>query len=247
MRSDTSEPLLVPKRSVDRITGEPKVDYYWDNELAPKVKVEGKLIRQLDSYALIKKDLDNALKWIIEAESLALNSGLPESGGHVHLKDRESGDLIKALFVASLTFYGKCFTTAADGSTRASRSWLDENYRDTHDFYMRYRHSFAAHSGADGFEAAESYVLVHPNRNELLPFMPTLRIQHDIAIWTEEGTRFSELIEHAGSVVALKYDKVVEKIGTDLVLPKGIGFWVTAANEGRSVSLELPSTRRRRK
>jgi hypothetical protein len=157
MNSDTSEPRLVPKRKLDPVTGTLSVDYYWDQRLAPKVQISGKLVERLSGYTLIKKDLDNALCWMKRAEELADGTRKPEEGFFA-VADREAGDAMKAYFVAALAFYGKCFTVAGGRQVSASRDWLDVKYREHHDLYMSYRHNFAAHSGDERLELARTYV-----------------------------------------------------------------------------------------
>jgi hypothetical protein len=241
MRSDTSDPRLVPRRELDQETGEATVNYYWDGELAPKAEITGKLAEQLNGYSLIKKDLDSALKWVRLAESLIKDLKTADGeNGYFQITDRVSGDTIKALFVASLTFYGKCFTSAAGRRTQASRDWLDAQHREVHDFYMNYRHNFAAHSGNERLEFAKTYVLVSPDGQTLIPYLPTARLQPDLALPGEGDPGLAELIEYVGERVVERYNRVAQKIVDELVLPKGSGFWRAAASGKEPVELELP-------
>jgi len=105
--------------------------YYWDGQLARKVEISGRLVEQLNGHTLIKKDLDSALTWIRRAEQLATEvRGIDESQ-YTHIKDREIGDSVKAFFVASLTFYGKCFTEA-DGITGDRPRYSPSRVREAH-------------------------------------------------------------------------------------------------------------------
>src|SRR5215831_3682376 len=106
MRSDTSEPRLTVKRNVDQLTGVPEVTYYWDGHLAPKIEITGKLVEQLSGWAMMAKDLDNSIKWFRQAEAIANNHRAPSDEGYAHMLAREDFDVVKALFVASLTIYG---------------------------------------------------------------------------------------------------------------------------------------------
>lgn len=240
MKSDTSEPRLVPKREINPATGAASINYFWDEHLAPKVEISGKLVDKLSGYTLIKKDLDNALKWMKLAEKLASGVQSPEDKGYVHMTDRETFDVIKAYFVAALTFYGKCFTEAAGRHANASRDWLDVRYRDLHDSYMSYRHNFAAHSGNERFELATTYVLLHPNRRELLPYLPTIRLQPDLALPSPGELGLADLIEHVATKVTDKYNKLSQKIIHDFIIPAGVVHWCSAADKGEPVVLSPP-------
>jgi len=243
MKSDTSEPRLVPKREVDSSTGTGSINYYWDEQLAPKVQISGKVVDQLSGYTLIKKDLDNAFKWMKQAEKLAEGSREPEDKGYFHATDRETFDVIKAYFVAALTFYGKCFTEAQGRHANASRDWLDVKYRDLHDFYMSYRHNFAAHSGDECLELAKTYVLLHPNRRALLPYLPTTRLQPDVALPSPGELGLADLIEHVATKVTERYNKLAQKIINDFVIPAGLVHWCAAADKGDPVEVALPKAK----
>ena len=39
-----------------------------------------------------------------------------------------------------------------------SRDWLEAEYRTVHDYFMKYRHNFAAHSGDEQLELTKSYL-----------------------------------------------------------------------------------------
>jgi hypothetical protein len=239
MRSDTSEPRLVPKRILDPSTGEADVNYDWDGRLVPKIPITGRLIDQLSGYSLIKKDLDSALRWVGSAKKIA--STHPNWGqlGYFHATDRESFDLVKAYFVASLAFYGKCFTEAAGRHAQVSRDWLDTNYRTVHDEVMKYRHNLAAHSGDERIENTKTYVLLKPDRTAFLPFLPTARFQPDVIFPSEAELGFEELIKHVGAKVAERYDKVAQKIIGECIIPAGVSFWAAAAEKGDPVPLSV--------
>jgi hypothetical protein len=241
MTSDTSVPKLVPRREVDQVTGIADISYYWEERLAPKIQITGKLVDQLSGYTLIKKDLDNALQWVRLAETLTSAHRKSGEKGYFHAKDRKDFDIIKAYFVASLTFYGKCFTEAAGRNAQVQRDWLDIKFRDLHDFYMKYRHNFAAHSGDERLELARTYVLVHPDRRSLLPYLPTARLQPGVALFDEGELGFGNLIEHAANKVVEKYSKLAQKIIDECVFPVSVEDWSSAADKRELVSLKLSS------
>jgi hypothetical protein len=244
MKPDNSVPRLVPKRDLNPTTGAAEISYYWDQKVARKVQIRGKLADQLSGYTLIRKDLDNALNWIQLAEKLVMAHHKPVDGTYFfHATNREAFDLIKAYFVAALSFYGKCFTEAAGRHAQVSRDWLDANYRELHDYYMKYRHNFAAHSGDEQLELAKTYVLVHPDGKEFIPFLPTARMQPDVVLPNSGEPGLGELIQHVLEKVLAKYDRLSQKIIHDLVIPAGVEFWVAASEKNEVVCLGFPAKR----
>ena len=241
MRSDTSEPPPTVARRVDQQTGVPEATYYWDGQLAPKIEIAGRLVEQLSGCSMIAKDLDNSLKWFRQAENMSNEHRSPSDGGYIHMTAREQFDTVKALFVAAVTFYGKCFTESSGRRAQLSRADLDLKYRETHDHFMAYRHNLAAHSGEGGFESAKTFVLITPDRKGFVPLLPTARFQHDLALSDKGDIGFGELIEHARAKAGQRYDKLARKIINELILPAGVEFWCSAADSGRPVVLAGPS------
>jgi len=240
MRSDTSEPRLVTKRQIDQTTGVASTTYYWDGRLVPKIEVTGTLVEQLSGWSMIAKDLDSSLKWFRQAEAIANKHRSPNGKGYFHMPAREDFDTVKGLFVASLTFYGKCFTESSGRHAQLSRSALDVNFREIHDDFMRYRHNFAAHSGDEQLEIAKTYVLISADRKEFVPVLPTARMQPDLLLPDQGEIGFGELIEHARTKVAEKYDNVARKVINELVVPAGVEFWSAAADKGEPIELATP-------
>jgi len=242
MESENSIKELTRKEFVNPNTGEVHIQYYWKRNKAPKVEIKGKLPNKMSGLTLIKKDLDNALKWMKLARKLSdsVDDSYDKSDSSVFLaKDRERFDNVKALFVASLTFYGKCFTEANGRGASVSRNWLNEEYKELHDFYMNYRHNFAAHSGDSKVELAKSFVLLHPKKKELIPITPTFRLQPDAA-FSFNGIKFEDLLVYISNLVAEKYIKLANKIVTELILVKDIDFWIDSAKKGKAVELGFP-------
>jgi len=243
MKSDQSIKQLTKKQFVDPITGEMNIHYYWKRNKTPKIEITGKLPNKLSGLTLIKKDLDNALKWVQQARKLASENS--DDGSEKRYKasgEREIFDQIKAFFVASLTFYGKCFTEANGRGAQVSRSWLSEEYKELHDYYMNFRHNFAAHSGDSKVELAKTFVLLHPKKKELIPVTPTARLQPDIVFSVNEKS-FEELLIYVSGLVEEKYYKLAMKIVTELILVESTEFWIQKAKQGKPVELGFPKKR----
>ncbi len=246
MKSDLSIPKLTVKREIDSISGEMDVHYYWESKLSPKVELIGKPVDKLSGYTLIKKDLDNSLNWIRVAEKLSNNAydtnEVVKEHSQVYqvAKDREISDHIKAYFVASLTFYGKCFTNANGRHAQVARDWLDLEHQQLHDYFMKYRHNFAAHSGDEHIELAKTFVLLHPNKKILLPYLPTARLQPDVVLTSSKGEKgLAELIEYVSIIVVERYNKLSDKIINEFILTHDMEFWHTAIDNGKPVIVKF--------
>lgn len=238
MKPDNSVPQLVVKKDVDQSTGEAKIDYYWEGTLATKVQITGPLVDRMSGLTLIEKDLSNAHKWMKLAEKLVGSTSVPTGGGYFRAADRDTFDTVKAYFVAALTFYGKCFTEAEGRHANASRDWIETKYRDLHDYYMDYRHNFAAHSGDKALELARSFVVIKPDGTALVPHLPTIRLQPDVAFSSPGELGFTDLIEHVANSVAAKYQKVARKLIDEFIIPAGVEFWTQAAEKGQPVTFQ---------
>jgi hypothetical protein len=238
MRPDTSEPRLIVQHSVDANTGVTEHRYLWDGVEAKKVQISGALAERIAGLTLIQKDLTNALRWIDRAIELAKPHISGSEPGWFKDEDRNTFDDVKAYFIAALTFYGKCYTEAAGRKTQVSRDWLDVSFRDAHDYYMAYRHGFAAHSGTERFELGKTFVLVAPDGSDFIPVLPTARVQPDIAVSDKEEKGFRDLIEHAIAKVVTKYERTTQKVINELVIPRGVAFWTGAAARGDIVVVD---------
>src|SRR5206468_1113954 len=150
------------------------------------------------------KDLGNALQWAMQAESMVPKE-TPSEGRYVASQNREVSDLVKALFVAALTFYAKAFTKAEGRRAHMSPDWLDAEYREAHNCFMEFRHNFAAHSGEKQLESAKSFLVLVPDADEGPYRLMTSRSQPDVVLSDPE---FRSLIRNAISKVDAKYNEL---------------------------------------
>ena len=74
-----------------------------------------------------------------------------------NIENRELFNTVKGLFVAALTIYGKRFTSCEGRRVKLEKKNLSEDFHETHDEAMAFRHNFAAHSGAKKPGILESY------------------------------------------------------------------------------------------
>lgn len=178
-------------------------------------------------YTLIEKDLRSVQFWL--SEITARHYAQPKHSGNAfnHSADRETYNLIKGLFVASLTFYGKCFASCEGRRVKFDRHQLAPEFREAHDELMRYRHNFAAHSGAEKFEEV-TIALVFPKKksNEVPRIYHELQ-QPDLA-WSSDDNEMSfiKVVKHAHELAKNKISSLSDKILKEEVLPKGAEYWL---------------------
>lgn len=204
---------------VDRVTGQVYRTYTYKRRPANRILLKSKIAQQFAGYILIEKDLRSSLVWLDEIENRSLSGGKRKEYNHSN-SDRENFNLVKGLFVALLTFYGKCFTKCEGRPVKLERVQLDQKYHALHDECIKYRHNFAAHSGAKKLEKVE-IALVYPakvkNKFEFKIFTELDQPDFFMAKDGEVGLR--ELIEHVREKVLAKMDKLHDKIVNEEILP----------------------------
>ena len=214
--------ILIPA------TGRRVTHYYFKQRRCKRIQLDGHLAQQLAGYTLIEKDLRSTLVWLGAIEARHTPPTGPDGHFQYHLSgDRETYDLVKGLFVASLTFYGKCFTRCEGRRIKLTRRNLAERFRECHDFFMGYRHNFAAHSGADSFEEVQVALVLPPRRKAGLVEPRIMRElkQPDLLASGGEDISFASLAKHAQEFALRKISELSEKILREEVLPRGYDFW----------------------
>ena len=151
------------KEVVDQTTGRVHRLYTYKRRPCYRRVLSSRLVDQLAGYVLIEKDLRSVGTWLGEIATRAPEALDTTAASFRHGADREKYNLVKGLWVAALTFYGKCFSKCEGRPVKLERAQLDERFRDAHDHCMSYRHNFAAHSGAAKLEYVE-IALVFPQK-----------------------------------------------------------------------------------
>jgi hypothetical protein len=215
---------------VDKSNGKFHRIYKYKNKPCKSVYLKSRLSEHMAGYALIEKDLRSSLVWLRKIKELVGDLDTKKNGAFTVNRDRETFNIVKGLFVASLTFYGKCFSKCDGRPVKLERNQLEEKYRKIHDVAISYRHNFAAHSGAMRLEFAK-IALVIPEKlkhgKEIPVNLYTEINQPDLA-WHNKDDElwFIELLEHAQLMVKAKIKKISDKILNEEVLPKGpAGFF----------------------
>ena len=108
---------------------------------------------------------------------------------------------------------------------KVERKNLDKKYREVHDTVMRYRHNFAAHSGAEKLEAVEiALVLPRKRPSEFRIYRELWQLD---LVSADAGTvGFPELVDHLLEIVRHKMQEVERSIADDEILPKGLEYWL---------------------
>ncbi len=197
--------------------------YYFGGKLAPQVLMTDKVSQQYAAYTLIEKDLRNVMFWLNEVERLQPNS-------LERVKDPDKMNVVKGLFVAALTFYGKCFTSCEGRKIKLEAKMIPDQHLDTHEQVMRLRHNYAAHSGEGNFEEAKVSLVLHPNKkSEMKPQLYSELLQPDYI--SKQGLNFGELVSDLQTIVLNKRSQVGDVVLEKIVRPKGKSHWYKLAKK----------------
>lgn len=214
------------KEIIEPASGKTHRLYSYKRKPCRRVLLNSRLVDQLSGYVLIEKDLRNVLVWLKEIEKLHVDASSIKGHHYAISPDRERYNLIKGLFVAALTFYGKCFSKCDARPVKLEQVQLNERYHALHDDCISYRHNFAAHSGAKKLEYVE-IALVYPQKLKpgIEPRIYRELYQPDLLWPSGEDISLVELVEHVRSVANAKIVRLEKKILEEEVIPKGFVFW----------------------
>lgn len=134
--------------------------YFYKNKQAYRITLDSKLAKQLAGYALIEKDLRSTLVWLQAIDGIQADIQI---NGSLIAHDREKYNLVKGLYVASLVFYGKCFSQCEGRNARLNQKNIDKKFVELHNEIIKQRNNFGAHSGAEKIELA-TVALVFPQQ-----------------------------------------------------------------------------------
>lgn len=212
------------KEVMEPRTGVVRRYYTYRRRPCKRVVLKSRLAEQMAGYVLIEKDLRSVGIWLSEIAKRHTDGPTREDEAHKHGVDREKYNLIKGLFAAALTFYGKCFSKCEGRPVKLERVHIEEQYRDTHDECISFRHNFAAHSGAAKLEHVE-IALVFPIKGKVVPRLYRELWQPDLAWASSDEVSFMELVEHARAIANAKIHRLHDKILQEEVLPKSREYW----------------------
>lgn len=197
--------------------------YFLNRRQAFRFEMKGHLQDQWAGLSLIEKDLRNVSIWYRSILKMAPKERIDIGS---FSQDRETGMMMKGLYVACLASYGKCFSTAEGRKVKLDRSYVDEKFRELHDDTIHLRNNFAAHSGTDSYESVK-IALVLPPKKEMHwgPLLFVELLQVDGAFQQDGELSLADLADNVAERVRVKMDKIREKILVEEVLPKGPDYW----------------------
>lgn len=203
--------------------------YYYKGKLAPRIQLKSKLAEQLGGYSLIDKDLRNVLAWLQAIDTLFPENERPYETAIA--PDRERFNTIKGLFVASVTFYGKCFTQCEGRRVKLDKKIIDAQFLEEHEEILKLRHNFTAHSGAEKCEDVKIALVLPPKTSSNEPPEIYREIsQPDLYMSSKDDEiTFRKLVEHVREKVVKKMNVVVQKIFQEEVAPLGKEYWYKQA------------------
>lgn len=213
------------KEVVEPKSGKVHRFYTYNGKHCKRVLIDTRLSKQLAGYVLIEKDLRSVVVWLKEINSILEDE--PTGRGHIHATNRKMYNIVKGLFVASLTFYGKCFTKCEGRLVKLERKQVEEKYRLKHDQLQDYRNNFAAHSGATDIENVKVAVIIPKvKKGDVQPKIYSELYQPDFFIAKSGGVEFIDVVESLRDVVLKKISFLNQKIMEEEVLPHGLDHWM---------------------
>lgn len=213
--------VLVPE------TGEFYNRYFYKRKPAYRILVDTPKAKALAAYTLIEKDLRSTLVWLENISDLLSEeeSNKKTKGNRKSSSDRNKYNLIKGLFVAALTFYGKSFATCEGRRVKLDKANLDSKFHSEHDNIIEMRHNFAAHSGAKNVERVHVVLALDKNmKKNTQPYFGRELAQPDSYV-KKDIEDFIGLVNHAKEFVDKKIDVLSGKILQDDVASKGPEYW----------------------
>ena len=216
------------KEFIDAKTGLAYRIYKYKRGDCRRVLLNSRLCGQLAGYSLIEKDLRSVRIWLGEID--ARHTDRPTRNGEIHGRstDRANYNLIKGLFVAALTFYGKCFSKCEGRPVKLERVQVDARFHNLHDECIAYRHNFAAHSGAKKLEHVEIALVSPAKHKDKVHFKLYRELAQPDLFWSMPGeVALVELVEHARSIAMAKIELLTKKIQDEEVLPNAAKYWGT--------------------
>lgn len=198
--------------------------YSYKGKICKRIPLDSQLAKQLAGYVLIEKDLRSAGLWLAEIQKIRGHDALLDERGNRRAPDRERYNIVKALFVAALTFYGKAFAQAEGRRVKLERRQVGSEFQEAHDDAISFRNNFAAHSGAKLLERAQVSIALPPKGKKASPNLYREMDQPDWLMY-REGKTFAELFAHVHLIPVRKMAELERKILEDEVLPKGYAYW----------------------
>lgn len=210
-----------------RINNERENKYFLNGKKTLHLYLENHLCSQYTAYSLIEKDLRSIISWQNSIKEIISNNDVLTREEHP-----EKLDLIKALFVASVTFYGKCFTKCDGRRVKLEeRDIIDIEYKDIHKSIMNVRNNLAAHSGAEGFEKSRVALVLNPNIYAEKKYKIFIELMQLNYFRDTEEDEFYQLVLDLQKKIKKKISILENKILTEIVEKENPLHWYTLSGE----------------
>jgi len=175
------------KEIIHKHNGMIESEYYYKGVPAIKIPLEGNVPIKMAGYTLLKQDLELILYWLQmvtdEHKKMGLNK-VKQTVVHITPKElRENIYYIKAMMVASFSFYGKLFTRADGRKIKLEENVFNNSMEllQIHKEVMSLRHNFVAHSGKERIEYVEVSLLLDSIRERnTLPLIARVMNQPNV-------------------------------------------------------------------
>ena len=223
--NDDDSPWEVNEK-VDLLTGKITRSYSYKRRSAARICLSDGIASQYAGYSLIEKDLRNILIWIEFLED-SLAEWETDLGSYLRGRRHKAEHfaIVKGIYIAAITTYGKCFNQCAGRRIRIDPSWIDEDHKDSHQFAILTRNNFTAHSGEAKFEVANVVLVIDRKKtSNALPLLATEINQPDSIGYTELAD-FKALVESLHKKVRRKQDQLHQKIFENC-LKQGRDYWL---------------------
>ena len=219
------EEVLDPK------TGEPHNKYFYKGQRAQRIPITSERGKALAAYALIERDLRMVREWIIRLDELnkpEISEG--KEGYRITAKSDAENNLAQGLFVAAVTFYGKCFSQAEGRRQKLEKKdVVPKELTDIHEKIMGFRNNFTAHSGIKKAESAHTVLVLCPDRpvdRAEQKFLWRELVQAESWILLDDkGETFLGLVDAVKAAVLKKIDALNDKIFAEEINPHGLDYW----------------------
>lgn len=216
---------IVVKVIVEPKSGRIHRTYTYKRKPCRRIVLESRLCRQLAGYVLIEKDLRSIILWLQEIDRLD-ERPLAERTRSAKAPNRETYSVVKGLFVAAVTFYGKCFTRCDGRPVKLERVQIEERFREIHDDCISYRNNFAAHSGAKKLETVEIAIVFPLKYKNPVEFQIFKELNQPDFFRNALGeASLIELVEHVRSIANSKIDLLSTKIRDEEVISNAGKYW----------------------
>ena len=215
---------------VEPKTGTSHRVYTYKRKPCHRVLLTSRLSTHLAGYSLIEKDLRSVLAWIDAIDKLHVERFTGKGNHFSKSADRSNYNVVKGLFVAALTFYGKCFSKCEGRPVKLERAQVASQFHDLHDQCIEYRHNFAAHSGSKRIESA-AIALVYPKRfKREVPFKLFREINQPDLFWPAPADlSLAQLVTHVQGIALSKIESLGGRIEAEEVTSNAARFWPVSA------------------